>query len=150
MIYPVFFLKLFYIKYYMDNYVQDALMSLKSESNPILSSFFSDANIEYIQKELNKQVKIQTRKIIGKQSCLDIYIIMKYIYVNNVKIYMSHCDKEIERLNDLVLTELVPMVCSNILQYFQYIRDSTSLPVPIAHSKPTSVKGDNSLEFKLF
>jgi len=75
---------------------------------------------------------------------------MKYVYVNNVKIVYTNFKPEIDRLNDLVLVELVPMVCSNILQHIQYIKDINTLPTPSKRGQYTSRKGENSLEAKKF
>ena len=91
-----------------------------------------------------------TKETISNQSCTEIYTVMRYVYVNNVKIVYTNFKQEVNRLNDLVLTELVPMVCSNILQHIQYIKDINKLPTPIARGESTSVKGDNSLKFQDF
>ena len=133
-----------------DIYVHQALTSLNSQPNPVLNYFFNDSNISIIQNQLKSQVKKQTGEMISNQSCNEIYTIMKYIYVNNANIVYQNFKSEVKRLNDLVLSELVPMVCSNILQHFQYIKDISKLPTPISRGKSTSIKGDNSLQFQNF
>ena len=133
-----------------NSFVQQALLSLNTQPNPVLTQFFSDGNISRIQKELKQQVRRHTNQTISNQSCNEIYTVMKYMYVNHGKVYMKRNDKEVQRLNDLVLQELVPMVSSNVLQYLQYIKDINNLPVPMEYGKTTSVKGDNSLELKSF
>ena len=133
-----------------DIYVHQALLSLKTQPNPVLNMFFSDANISLLQNKLKSQVMKNTKETISNQSCTEIYTVMRYVYVNNVKIVYTNFKPEVNRLNDLVLTELVPMVCSNILQHIQYIKDINKLPTPIARGESTSVKGDNSLKFQNF
>lgn len=133
-----------------NSFVQQALLSLNTQSNPVLTQFFSDSNILRIQKELKQQVRRHTNQTISEQSCNEIYTVMKYMYVNHGKVYMKKNDREVLRLNDSVLQELVPMVSSNVLQYLQYIKDINNLPVPMEYGKTTSVKGDNSLELKSF
>ena len=120
------------------------------EGNSKLVEFFKDENISLIQSSLKKEVRRHTGQQISDQSCYEIYTVMKYVYVNNAKIYLKGYQKEISRLNNLVLGELVPMVSSNVLQYLQYIKDINSLPTPMEYGKTTSVKGDNSLELKSF
>ena len=133
-----------------DIYVHQALASLNSQPNPVLNKFFSDNNMSLLQNKLRYQVLKNTNNNISNQSCTEIYTVMKYVYVNNVKIVYTNFKPEIDRLNDLVLIELVPMVCSNILQHIQYIKDINTLPTPIKRGQSTSTKGDNSLEFQKF
>lgn len=132
-----------------DIYVNQAMTSLNAQPNPVLIHFFSDVNISYIQASLKKQVKKRIGHKIDDQSCNELYTIMKYFYVNNAKIVSNH-EYEVSRLNELVLNDLVPMVSSNVLQHIQYIRDINTLPVPMNRGKPTTTKGDNSLELRTF
>ena len=130
-----------------NQYVRETLLSLNTQNNPTLDMFFSDNNINVIQKSLIQEVKKKTGHSIGRQSCGEIYTVMKYVYVNNAKM-MKDLNKEINLLNNFVLHELIPMVSSNVLQYMQYMKDINSMHKPLDYGTATSIKGQNSLEQK--
>jgi hypothetical protein len=132
-----------------DSFVRQALLSLNRQPSPVIQNFFSDSNLSKIQSTLRTQVKFHTGESIDDQSCNEIYTVMKYVY-NSFGKNKRNFNDEVNRLNDLVLKELVPMVTSNVLSHLQYIKDISSLPTPMEYGKTTSVKGDNSLELKSF
>ena len=129
-------------------YVKHAQLAFNVEGNALTSKLFSDQNISAIQKQLIKEVKKNTRETISSQSCDEIFVVMKYIFTNHSQNRLNDVNREVQRLNILILNELVPMVTSNVLQHIQYIKDINTLPAPIEHGTSTSFKGENSLEFQ--
>ena len=131
-----------------DRFVFRALQQFNVQSNPTIQSFFSDNNIRSLQSQLKKQVFHQIGQRISSQSCEQMFIVMSYVYSNHGRPLHSSSavSQQVLLLNQHVLDELVPMVTSNVKQYLQYIKDISSLPVPIDHSVSTSVKGNNSLQ----
>ena len=131
-----------------DRFVSQALQQFNVQSNPTIQSFFNDSNIRFLQSQLKKQVFHQIQQRISSQSCEQMFIVMSYVYSNHGRPLSnsSAVIHEVQFLNQHVLNELVPMVTSNVKQYVQYIKDISSLPVPIDHSVSTSVKGNNSLQ----
>lgn len=128
-----------------NQYVRETLLSLNTQNNPTLDKFFGDENIHVLQKGLMNEIKKKTGYKIGRQSCGEIYTVMKYVYVNNSKL-MKDVNEEINMLNNFVLHELIPMVSSNVLQYMQYMKDINSMHKPLEYGTSTSIKGQNSLE----
>tara|TARA_B100001996_G_C18654821_1_gene590803 strand:- start:1299 stop:1706 length:408 start_codon:yes stop_codon:yes gene_type:complete len=124
----------------MNKYVYEASKSFNVEPNNVLSLFFSDSNMHFIQKKLALNVKQYTGKSISPQSCDEIFVIMKFVYLSLNYIDESNASKQVNLLNTLVLNELVPMVVSNVTQYFQYINDISSNPIPLERSTPSSTK----------
>jgi hypothetical protein len=57
---------------------------------------------------------------------------------------------QVKRLNELVLMYCVPRIMSEYQQHARYIKDISSLPVPMAYGEATSVAGTKSLEIKRF
>ena len=129
-------------------YVKHAQLAFNVEGNALTSNLFSDQNMSAIQKQLIKEVKKNTRETISSQSCDEIFVVMKYIFTNHSQNRLNDVNREVQRLNILILNELVPMVTSNVLQHIQYIKDINTLPAPIEHGTSTSFKGENSLEFQ--
>ena len=108
-----------------------------------MKTFFSDANIDVIQSGLKKQVRTSTNQSISKQSCGEIFVLMKYVYTNHGLNVEQNISNEVFKLNSLVLKELVPMVISNVLQYLQYIKDINTQPVPLEYGQSSGLKGAN-------
>ena len=133
-----------------DRFVVQALQTYNVQTNGTIESFFSDKNLESIQKALRQKVRAQTGHSIGPQSCEQIVMVMFHVYSNHGRSATSKriVAQEVAFLNNLLLNELVPMVVSNVKQYVQYIRDISTLPTPMEHSVSTSVKGNNSLELQ--
>ena len=73
---------------------------------------------------------------------------MLYIYGTYGRNVLTNVKQEVVYLNDIVVHTLAPDVVSNVLQYVNYIRDISQMPVPMTHGTSTSIKGTNSLEMK--
>lgn len=132
----------------MNLYVNQALLFMNSQPNDLITSFFNDANIQIIQKDLHNEVKRQTNLSIDNQSCHEIYQVMLYVYRTYGRNVTSNIKQEVMYLNDLAIRFITPGLVSNVLQYVNYIKDISSLPVPMDHGRSTSIKGDNSLAMK--
>ena len=133
-----------------NSYVGKALTNFRIQNSPIIELFFADSNIDVVQKKLARDVYRETGQSISRQSCSEIFIVMSYVFANNAKHYTNptYIHKHVQLMNELVLGELVPMVSSNVKQYVQYIKDISTLPVPIDHGQSTSIKGNNSLKLQ--
>lgn len=131
----------------MNEYVLRASSAFRQDVSPLLKSFFSDANMQNIQKQLKSQVRKNTNQVIDTQSYNELFIVMQYIYSN----FARHCTEDhVDFLNQLVLSELVPMVSSNILQYMNYLKDISQNYKPMERSANPSIKGTDVNEFKSF
>lgn len=133
-----------------NRFVVQALQTFNVQSNATLEEFFSDGNIETIQKSLRRKVRAETGHGISPQSCEQIVMVMYHVYSNHGRVVTSKKNvlQEVASLNNILLNELVPMVVSNVKQYVQYISDISKLPTPMTRSMSTSTKGSNSLELQ--
>ena len=127
-------------------YVNQALQFTNSQPNDLIIGFFSDANMQIVQKKLRNEVKKHTNLSIDNQACEQIYQVMLYVYRTYGRNVTNNVKQEIQYLNDVVIHMITPDVVSNVLQYINYIKDISQLPVPMQHGTSTSIKGDNSLE----
>lgn len=144
-----------------DKYTEWALRSMQLTPNSLLVFFFSKDNIEYLQQRTVNEIKKHTNKIISPQSIDELLIIMrsKYIYAlsgwlpqqNNPNIPQNRgpapcsLQERLSRLNASVLEETVKQTLSGIKQYEQYIKDTSSLPMPLSIPVFTSMKGSREL-----
>lgn len=130
------------------NYASKALAGIQ-EVSPFSTLFFSLQNIQELQRLLRYNVYVNTNKkhIIGNQDETELVIIMRGIYLQYSKTPENYSlyKKEIERLNGLVITYLLPDLISNIEQYLGYIRDSTQNYIPMDRGVNPSIKGERTL-----
>ena len=133
----------------MDEFVNEALVTLKAEPNNVIVGFFSNANMQKIQNNLKKQVRRQINVEIDDQSCREIYVAMMYVYATYGKNTINKEREEIMKLNEITVKVIMPDLISNILQYINYMKDISKQPIPMERSRNTSIKGTNSLEINL-
>ena len=103
------------------------------EETALSKYFFSNENIESIQKTLRYRVYKNTDKVIDKQSEKELFIVMRSILLQygNFKVSSNDLLSEILKLNERVVTYCVDEVTSNVLQYIGYLEDLKKLPIPL-------------------
>jgi hypothetical protein len=127
--------------------------------NPLSYLFFSERNIKSVQNLLRYVVHQEMGQVIDTQSRQELLIIMRAIYIQ----YGNHSEslelantreqkdyileqtvEEVGRLNELVVNETVPMIASQLQQYMDYLRDSSTQPVQINDPINDSIKGQKN------
>ena len=110
--------------------------------------FFSDDNVELLQLGIrNKILNLSNGEYnIGKQSDIDLKIIMRSIYFQYGKNVSSNVNAQVLDLNTRVIDWCVPEILSNIKQSAKYIMDISTMPVPLDRSTLPSQKGTRTLE----
>ena len=109
--------------------------------NALSRTFFSNDNVERIQRQVVNEVYNQSKKQIGKQSYSELQIIMKSIYLQYGKNLSTDIEGQVFTLNKYVIDECTRIIVPNILQYNKYIEDITS-PIPVMpRSQNVSNKG---------
>lgn len=106
--------------------------------------FFGAPNIEALQAGLARAIRDRTGYSIDRQSEEQLLIVMRYVYMQSGR----NCGgaREVARLNELVLREIVPQVGAGLAQYIDYLRDASTMYTPLARGQATSIKGTKSLE----
>ena len=118
--------------------------SMSLTPNPVSIRFFSRENVDLLQAQLRDLIRQRMGYTIDRQSDQQMLIVMRYVYVQSGA--NDGGDAEVQRLNRLVLKEIAPQVASGIMQYLGYLRDASTLPVPVPRAQATSIKGQNTLE----
>lgn len=121
--------------------------------------FFSEDNIYNIQKLIRMLVYKQVKQNVDNQSNTELMIIMRSIflaYSEHPKLIdesMSEKERirlltlytnEVDRLNQLVINECVPLVTSQLQQYLTYLQDASNSLHVIDKPISTSVAGTKS------
>jgi|APGre2960657404_1045060.scaffolds.fasta_scaffold01223_11 hypothetical protein len=123
----------------------DKILCGAQETSVFSRAFFSRSNILEIQKLIRYQVYLNSKNkyIIGDQSETELIIIMKSIYLRYSKMPKDYScyAKEISRLNEIIVSRVIPGIINNIEQYIGYIKDSSSAPELLERSKNDSSAG---------
>ena len=119
--------------------------------------FFSEKNIDNIQNLIKFLVYRETKYVVDKQSYTELMIIMRSIFLEysahpplidenmsseiKERLFKKYTD-EVGRLNDIVVTSIVPKVISQLQQYLDYLRDASEQPYQIDTPKNESISGE--------
>jgi sugar-specific transcriptional regulator TrmB len=135
-----------------DNNVVDERFYRRSmgniQSGSILGDLFlSKDNINNVQNLLryNVYLKSNNKYIIGKQSDIELEIVMRSIYLQFARNSPTDIKTQISELNQIVIDQLVPRIISELRQYNSYIERVQNLYLPIDHPKNLNIKGTKQL-----
>jgi hypothetical protein len=115
--------------------------------------FFSPENTKIIQNAIRKTVFDRSGEkqwVIDEQSADELQIVMRSLYLQYAKNLEFDIPGQIAELNRLVVDWSVPRVMSEISMYEYYLKDISTLPVPIAPPMQVSSAGTKSLPFRKF
>ncbi len=132
------------------NLTPAAINSIGQCASPLATSFFSKENLNNLQIALRDRVRCKTGYTIARQSDDTMLIIMRAIYALHAQnpLTPKEVATEVQRINELVLADIVPMAAGNLASYLGYLRDASALPTPIIRGVNTSRKGTDV--FSLF
>jgi hypothetical protein len=123
---------------------QDTNVSLISNiivPNALSRTFFSNDNVERLQRQIISRIYTETSKQIGKQSYQELQIIMKSMYLQYSKNLNTDIEGQVVLLNKYVVDDCVHTIKGNVSQYEYYLKDITS-PIPVrTHPQSSSNKG---------
>tara|TARA_Y100000389_G_scaffold81595_1_gene78159 strand:- start:688 stop:1191 length:504 start_codon:yes stop_codon:yes gene_type:complete len=108
------------------------------EESPVSNIFFSQGNVENIQKLIRYRVNKETSKVIDRQSNNNLIVIMRSIFLQYGDASLTTKEaliKEIRNLNDRVANFSVDRIISQLGQHDTYLKDISSMPRPLDHPK---------------
>jgi hypothetical protein len=125
---------------------QDFQNSLKGiqDNNVLNKAFFSQRNINNIQKQIQKKVLETTNYTIGRQSDLQLQIIMRSIFLQYSKNLNCDYANQIRDLNKKVTDFAVDRIVIEISQFLEYRKEVSRIPEPIGLPKNLSNAGEKS------
>ena len=89
--------------------------------------FFSEMNMNRIQKTIRQKFKDQTGIAIDYQNRGDILTLMRMVYINNsIDPWSQALDQQMKIMNDAVVKTAISQIGSGVNQYISYIRDISS------------------------
>ena len=111
-------------------------VSLRQASTPLNSVYFSEFNVNLLQKTIRTQFKKQTNIAIDYQNESDLLAIMRSVYINNStnQTTTGVCD-QVRKMNTVVINTALSQIHTGVSQYMDYNKDIKStlqlLPNPV-------------------
>ena len=124
------------VNYQFDNYNEYSLKGIQ-ESSPLSRIFFSQKNVDALQKTIRFEVYRAKNKVISNQSPNELYTVMRSIYLQNANSRTSTNKfiKTLHSLNTMVIEYSVQRVIEELEQYQVYLANINGLPQPMEHPK---------------
>ena len=130
----------------MNNFQVEALYGIQ-ETSKLNQLFFSRKNMDNIQDLIRYTVYTKSDKKykIGKQSEVELEVIMRSIYLQHSPNLPNKIKEQISYLNKLVSDWCVEQIIPEVQQYIGYIKEIEYMPMPIDLPLNLSSKGSRSL-----
>ena len=113
------------IKMMRTQIVKNITKTNDNDNNILKDIFFSDENIELINKQIILSIWKRTNKAykIGFQSKDNLLVVMQYIFLEYAKHLPYDIKGQIRDLNCRVVGEILPTIITNFEQKLGYLRD---------------------------
>ena len=118
------------------------------EKTPLNQAYFSKENFQIIQNAIRYNTYEKTGKIIDPVGTDDLFMVMRAIYLQYSRNLPTNIKEQISDLNERVVTWCLPKIIAEVNMYDTYIKDITTMPVPLSHPQNLSHAGTRSLPFK--
>jgi len=115
--------------------------TLQVAASPLVRAFFSEQNLETVQRLLRDAVRSKTGFAIDRQSDEQLLIVMRAVFADRAANVPRDVPAEVRRLNEAVISTLFNGVVSNMTAHLAYLRDASRLRTPIERGAATSIKG---------
>lgn len=115
---------------------------------PLSDLFFSSQNVEALQHGIRYRVFTATKQVVDRQSDEELAIYMRAVFLQEARHLPTELIPQVRELNASVLKQAVANVVGNVKQHTQYLRDVSTLPVPLDKAVSTNVKGSKILELR--
>lgn len=117
------------------------LNSIKQCQTPLNTLFFSEFNVNLLQRAIRQGFKNKTGIAIDYQNKDDLYGIMRSTFINNAGDHLTAVNEQVKQMNEVVIQTALSQIQSGVSQYMGYIRDIDTLSVPLAQPVNTSTYG---------
>jgi hypothetical protein len=130
-----------------NNAAVTALKGIQTESE-LSKLFFSDENFKRIQRMIRKAILVRTNgqfKLDIDQDPKDVFIAMRAVYMEHARFLPGQIVRQVKRLNEKVIDEVVPGIITNIRQYYGYLKEINKPLDPIPRPQNVSNAGRRTL-----
>ena len=106
------------------------LNTLKQCPTPLNTLFFSEFNMNLLQRGIRQSFRDQTCVAIDYQNPSDLYSIMRVVFINNSGDPNANVQEQVKYMNGIVIKTALGQIQSGVSQYMGYVHDIDTLAVP--------------------
>ena len=117
------------------------LNTLKQCPTPLNTLFFSEFNMNLLQRGIRQSFRDQTGVSIDYQNPSDLYSIMRVVFINNSGDPNANVQEQVKYMNGIVIKTALGQIQSGVSQYMGYVHDIDTLAVPIDRPVNTTTYG---------
>ena len=117
------------------------LDSLKQCETPLNTLFFSEFNLNLLQRGIRQAFKNKTGIAIDRQNPDDLYSLMRMVFINNSGDSYSRVNEQVRFMNGRVIETALGQIQTGVSQYMSYVQDIDTIAVPLAQPINTSTYG---------
>ena len=111
---------------------------------PLNQAYFSPANFQIVQNAIRYKVFQESGETIDPVGADDLFMAMRAIFLQYSRNLPDNIPGQIEELNARVRDWCVPKILAEVSMYKTYMKDISSLPVPLSHPVNQSSAGTRS------
>jgi hypothetical protein len=117
------------------------LNSIKQTPTPLNTLYFSDFNVNLLQRAIRQTFKNDTGVSIDYQNPDDLYSIMRVVFINNAGNHNEAVHEQVKFMNSIVIKTALGQIQSGVAQFMGYMRDIDTMAVPPEPPANTSTYG---------
>ena len=108
---------------------------------PLNTLFFSQFNMNILQRAIRQKFKNKTGVSIDYQNANDLYSIMRVVFINNSGNQQANVQEQVRTMNEIVINTAIGQIQTGVSQYIGYIHDIDSTTKPIDRPVSTTNYG---------
>ena len=117
------------------------LNTLKQCPTPLNTLFFSEFNMNLLQRGIRQSFRDQTGVAIDYQNPSDLYSIMRVVFINNSGDPNANVQEQVKYMNGIVIKTASGQIQTGVSKYMGYVHDIDTLAVPIDRPVNTTTYG---------
>lgn len=117
------------------------LNTIKQTQTPLNSLFFSEFNMNLIQRAIRQMFKDETGISIDYQNNDDLFSIMRVVFINNAGNHTKGVNEQVKFMNSVVIKTALKQIRSGVAQFVGYIKDIDTVAMPPVLPTNTSTYG---------
>ena len=118
------------------------LNSLKQCQTPLNTLFFSEFNVNLLQRAIRQDFKNKTGIAIDYQSNDDLYGIMRVVFINKSGDHNVRVNEQVKMMNEMVIKTAGSQIQSGVSQYMGYVHDMDRGLEPLDRPQSTTTYGN--------
>jgi hypothetical protein len=126
----------------MDLVNLNMIHTLQQCRTPLNTLFFSEYNINLLQRAVRQQFKNKTNLSIDFQNKDDLMTIMRAVFVNNSSNPYGETNSQVKQMNCVVIKKAVEQITTGVSQYMGYMKTIDSPINPMANPISTNMYGN--------